>query len=50
MGRGGVLVKVTIDTMKHHEESNVGRKGLILSILPYHNSSSKKLGQELKQG
>lgn len=44
----GILVKVTIAAMKHHDKSNLGKKGLIQFILPYHNSPSRKSGQELK--
>jgi hypothetical protein len=46
----GVLVKVTIAAVKHYDESNLGRKGLIQLTLPYHNSSLKKSGRDLKQG
>jgi hypothetical protein len=36
--------------MKHHSQSNLGRKGFILLTIPYSSSSSKAVAQELKQG
>lgn len=46
-------LRVSIAVMKHHEKSNVGRKGLIQLTLSHHSSASKevrtgtKAGQEL---
>jgi hypothetical protein len=31
-----VLIKVTIAVIKHHGQSNMGRKELIYLIFPYH--------------
>jgi hypothetical protein len=35
---------VTIAVMKHHEQSNLGRKGFIQLTFPHHNLSSKEVG------
>jgi hypothetical protein len=40
---GCVLVRVTIVVMKHHDQSNLGRKGLIWLTLPHHCSSFKEV-------
>jgi hypothetical protein len=49
---GAVLIQtttVTIAMIKHHNQSNLGRKEFIGFILPHHSSSSKSR-QELKEG
>jgi hypothetical protein len=38
--RDGVLVGVTIAVMKHHDQSNLRRKGLISLIVLYNSSLS----------
>ena len=38
-GKAGGLVRVTIAVMKHHGQSNVGRKRFIWLTLPHRSSS-----------
>jgi len=38
-----VLLRVTIAVIKHHDQSNLGRKGSIWLTLPYHCSSMKEI-------
>jgi hypothetical protein len=47
--RLNTLSPLTVAAIKHHEQTNLGRKGFIQPTLPHHRSSSKKLRQELKQ-
>jgi hypothetical protein len=41
---------ITIAVMKHHDQSNLERKGFVWLPLSHHHSSLKKVGKELKQG
>jgi hypothetical protein len=37
-----VLVRVSVAVMKHHDQSNLGRKGFILLTLPHHSPLLKE--------
>ena len=50
LGKESTLVEVTIAIMKHHDQSNLGRKEFIQLMLPHLSSPCKKSGQEFKQG
>jgi hypothetical protein len=41
---------VIIAMMKHHDQRNLGEKGLLGLQFPYHCSLAKKVRQELKKG
>jgi hypothetical protein len=45
-----VLVRVTTAVRKHHDHSNVGSKGLIWIMIPYHCSSSMDVRTGTKTG
>jgi hypothetical protein len=38
-----VLVRVSVAVIKHHDRRNMGMKGFISVILPYHRSSSEEV-------
>lgn len=45
-----VLVRVTIAEMKHHDQSNLGRKWVYLACTSYHCSSRKEYRAETQIG
>lgn len=51
-----VLARVLIAVVKHHDQRNLGRKGVIWLMFPCHCSASKKIktgtqtGKEMKTG
>jgi hypothetical protein len=42
--------RVSIAMRNHRDQRDLRRKGLVLLRVPYHSSSPKQWGQELKQG
>ena len=45
-----VCLRVTIAVMKHHDQSNLGRKGFMWLMVLHHSHHGRKSGLELKKG
>jgi hypothetical protein len=45
-----VLVRVTVAVLKHHDQSNLGRKGFIRLMPPHHSSSSEEVRTGIQAG
>ena len=44
-----ILVRVSI-VIRHHDQSNVRKKGLFWLTLPHHSTSSKGFREDLEEG